>query len=104
VRVLFFITLTVLFSLEAYATTNEIKGKVMSIQGGENGLYFTLDSGLPETCKSASSQWLLIPQSNVASMVIITSNLASRITVYAQHDSKTLDCKVTSLKYRPIAF
>jgi hypothetical protein len=75
-----------------------VKGKVIRIQGGESGLYFSLSDGLPESCRGAPSEYLFIPNYNVAAMIIVSTEVKGKLVVYAKFDSVSQNCEVTLVK------
>lgn len=94
-----FLILILILSLPSFATQdNQVDGKVIRMQGAESGLYFSLSGGLPKSCKNAPSNYLFIGNENVAAMIIVSTEVKGKLTVFAKFDPSSQNCKVTLVK------
>ena len=88
------IALVLTLSAIASASQNEFVAKVRKVMATENGLYIQVDKEFPAICSESSSSYLLIPSTNMAGIILVSSNMYSHFSFRTKYDHKSLDCIV----------
>jgi hypothetical protein len=92
-----FIILTLLLSFNSYAGFSEqnFEGKIVEVRSGIwPALLFSLDTGMPQACKGARNDYIIIEHSNVSALSIVTSSRSSDTVKGLVFLSQHKDCTV----------